>query len=231
MSSASFDFSGTTVAVVGSSGALGQAVVQAFLQSRARVVAASRHSQRPGPTGEALETVALDASDEPSVAAFFARFGRVDVLVNAVGGYAAGQSVADLDVATLEQQLELNLRPAFLLTRYALRLMQQSGRGRIVHVSSRAAVEAGKNAFAYSTSKQAVVRLVEAAAAENARSGITVNCVLPSIIDTPANRAAMPDADHDRWPKAEDVAQVILFLASDAGNLVSGAAIPVYGRA
>ena len=231
MGQASFDFSGATVVVVGASGVLGQAVVQAFHGSGARVIAASRHGGAAQATEGGLEHLSLDAADESSIAAFFERIGAPDVVANTVGGYEAGQPLTDLQLSTLERQIALNLRPAFLLTRYALRKMQPISRGKIVHISSRAAVEMGKNAFAYSASKQAIVRLVEAAAAENARSGITINCVLPSIIDTPTNRAAMPQADHDRWPKAEEIARVILFLASDAGDLVNGAAIPVYGRA
>ncbi len=230
MGSATFDFSDARVVVVGARGALGAAVVQAFLSAGAHVVAASRRTDAAVTEREHVETVELDAGDERAVAAFFERAGSLDAVVNVVGGYAAGQPVAELELATLEEQLDLNLRPAFLLTGYALRSMRRVGRGRIVHVASRAAVEKGKNAFAYSASKQAVVRLVEAAAAENAATGITVNCVLPSIIDTPANRAAMPDAEHALWPRPDQIARVILFLASDAADLVSGAAIPVYGR-
>jgi NAD(P)-dependent dehydrogenase (short-subunit alcohol dehydrogenase family) len=229
--SAAYDFAGATVVVVGAGAGLGAAVVQAFLGAGARVVATSRGRADHLPAHERLRLAPLDAGEEATVAAFFAGLDALDALVNVVGGYDAGQPLTDLDLATLERQLSLNLRPAFLLTRHALRAMQAAGHGRIVHVASRAAVERGRNAFAYSASKQAVVRLVEAAAAENAHLGITVNCVLPSIIDTPANRAAMPDADFARWPTPEQVARVLLFLASDESALVSGAAVPVYGRA
>ncbi len=226
-----YDFSGGTVVVAGATGALGGAVVRAYLESGARVVAVGRARHADLPDTPALEFVPLDVRDEGAVGSFFSRLDALDVLANVVGGYAAGQQVAELDLATLNEQLDLNLRTAFLLTKHALRRMQAQAEGKIVHVASRAAVESGKQAFAYSASKQAVVRLVEAAAAENREAGITVNCILPSIIDTPTNRAAMPGADHTRWPKPEELARVMLFLTSPDSALISGAAIPVYGRA
>ena len=110
-------------------------------------------------------------------------------------------------------------------------MMQEGRGGRIAHTSSRVALGDGKNAFAYSVTKLGVIRLVEAASAEVRELGITVNCILPSVIDTPANRAAMPSSDHDRWPKPAELAAVVAFLVSDDAGLISGAAIPVYGRA
>ena len=120
---------------------------------------------------------------------------------------------------------------AAIVTKHAMPVLAARDGGALVHVSSRVAVEKGENGFAYSVSKLGVVRLVEAAAAEGREHGVRVNCIMPSIIDTPANRAALPQADHDRWPKPSELAAVLAFLVSDDAVLISGAAIPVYGRA
>jgi NAD(P)-dependent dehydrogenase (short-subunit alcohol dehydrogenase family) len=138
--------------------------------------------------------------------------------------------VSELDIAVLRQQLEVNLVTAAIVTKHAMPVLAAQAGGTIVHVSSRVAVQNGENGFAYSVSKLGVVRLVEAAAAEGREHGVRVNCIMPSIIDTPANRAAIPRADFDRWPKPAELAAVLSFLASDDAILISGAAIPVYGR-
>src|SRR6266536_3038166 len=134
-------------------------------------------------------------------------------------------------VTVVRQQLELNLVTAAIVTKHAMPVLAAQDGGALVHVSSRVAAEKGENGFAYSVSKLGVVRLVEAAAAEGREQGVRVNCIMPSIIDTPANRAAMPDARHHRWPKPSQLAAVLAFLVSDEAILISGAAIPVYGRA
>ena len=152
-------------------------------------------------------------------------------MVNVIGGYTPPQPLAELDVAMLRQQLELNLVTAAIVTKHAMPVLGAQGGGAIVHVSSRVAVQNGENSFAYSVSKLGVVRLVEAAAAEGRDDGVRVNCILPSIIDTPANRAALPKARHHMWPKPSELAAVLAFLVSDDAALISGAAIPVYGRA
>jgi NAD(P)-dependent dehydrogenase (short-subunit alcohol dehydrogenase family) len=126
---------------------------------------------------------------------------------------------------------DLNVVSAFLASKHAARAMVKQGSGRIINISSRAAHRGRKNAAAYAVAKAAIITLTEAQAEEVRDSGITVNCVLPSIIDTPANRTAMPNTDVSRWPTPDEVARVLLFLASDDAQLISGAAIPVYGRA
>jgi NAD(P)-dependent dehydrogenase (short-subunit alcohol dehydrogenase family) len=148
-------------------------------------------------------------------------------VVNTVGGFAPRVPLARLDPAELTGQLELNLVSAALVTKHALARMTPAGQGRIVHTASRAAVATKGSGFAYSVSKLGVLHLVSMAAEEVRGTGITVNCVVPSIIDTPANRSAMPDADHASWPKIPDVARAYLFLASPAARLVSGATVPV----
>lgn len=240
----SYDLTGRVALVAGASGGLGQAVCLALLASHARVFAASERAQsnlqnslraRAGAASDRLLFVETDARDEVRVSATVAeiaqRAGRLDILVNLIGGFAAGSPITELDTQTFDQMLELNLRPAFLLSKYAAREMARNHWGRIVNTSSRAAVIGRRNAAAYAVAKGAVVTLTEAQAEETLEQGITVNAILPSIIDTPTNRTAMPTAAFDRWPKPEEIARVIAFLVSDDAALISGASIPVYGRA
>lgn len=220
------------VVVAGGTGGLGRAVVESMVAAGHSVIVIDRALPREGTAVSGADYRTVDALDEASVSTCFQGLPRAPhALVNVIGGYAAGQSVRDLDMAVLRQQLDMNLVSATLLTKWAARAMAPARVGRIVHVSSRAAKEDGHKAFAYSASKLAVIRLVEAAAAELKDDGVTVNCVLPSIIDTPPNRAAMPKADFDKWPKPAQIAKVIAFLISDDAEIVSGAALPVYGRA
>src|SRR5262249_48657613 len=148
-----------------------------------------------------------------------------------VGGFAAGQAIADLPYPRWQQMLDLNLRSTFLVSKYAVRPMIEQGSGRIINLSSRSAFRGKANAAAYAVAKSAVITLTEAQAEELQQTGVTVNALVPSVIDTPANRRGMPNASFDRWPKPEQIARVLLFLASDDSALINGAAIPVYGRA
>jgi NAD(P)-dependent dehydrogenase (short-subunit alcohol dehydrogenase family) len=223
-------FNKKVIVVAGGCGTLGRAVVELFIKGGARIIVIDRELPVNGMGHPHTEYCALDVLNEQQVAGFFEQLEQFDALVNTVGGYAAGEPVEKLNLEVFESQLNVNLKSAFLLTKHAIKALSGHG-GRIVHVASRAAVESGANSFAYSTSKLGVLRLVEAAAAENRGRNININCVMPSIIDTPANRRAMPDASHDRWPKPEQIARVIAFLVSDQAELISGAAIPVYGKA
>jgi NAD(P)-dependent dehydrogenase (short-subunit alcohol dehydrogenase family) len=180
---------------------------------------------------EDLDYVTVDALDEASIAAALAMAPPPQAVVNLIGGYTPPQPLSGLDIDVLREQLELNLVTAAIVTKHAVPLLAAQAGGTIVHVSSRVATGNGENGFAYSVSKLGVLRLVEAAAAEGREFGVRVNCIMPSIIDTPANRAAMPRAHHDRWPKRSELAAVLAFLVSDDAALISGAAIPVYGRA
>lgn len=240
-----YDFSGQVALVTGATGGLGPAIVKGLLDASAVVVGVSQHvdEQREremreriaADAGTRFTLVAADAQDEASVAQVVgnvvAQHGRLDILVNGIGGYYAGDSVAETLLENWQRMLDLNLRPTFLFSKYAARTMVAQQGGRIINVSSRAAYSGRKNAAAYATAKNGVITLTEAQAEEMRGAGVTVNAVVPSIIDTPANRAAMPNADTSRWPTAEQVARVILFLASEDAGLISGAAIPVYGRA
>ena len=219
------------IIVLGGTGALGRAVVERLRADGASVLAADARLPGDADREPDADYVAVDALDESSVAAAFAAEPAVDAVVNLIGGYTPPQPLAALDIAVLRRQLELNLVTAAIVTKHAMPLLAAREGGAIVHVSSRVAVEKGENSFAYSVSKLGVVRLVEAAAAEGRGQGVRVNCIMPSIIDTPANRAALPNAMHHRWPKPSQLAAVLAFLVSDDAILISGAAIPVYGQA
>ena len=219
-----------TVIVLGATGGLGRAVTERFRDDGAAVLAFDARIPAAGDRQDQVTYVAVDALDEASVSAAFAEVPAPAAVVNLIGGYTPPQALSRLDIGVLRQQFELNLVTAAIVTKYAMPTLAARGGGAIVHVSSRVALEKWENAFAYSVSKLGVVRLVEAAAVEGREDGVRVNCILPSIIDTPVNRAALPNAKHHLWPKPADLAAVLSFLISDDAVLISGAAIPVYGR-
>jgi len=228
---AALTWPGRRIIVLGGMGGLGQAVVERFRSQGASVLVADSRLPADANRREDLDYVTVDALDESSISAAFAVAPPAQAVVNLIGGYASPQPLPELDIAVLRKQLELNLVTAAIVTKYAMPVLAAQDGGAIVHVSSRIATEKGENSFAYSVSKLGVLRLVEAAAAEGRQLGVRVNCIMPSIIDTPANRAALPRAHHDRWPKPSELATVLAFLVSDDAALISGAAIPVYGRA
>jgi NAD(P)-dependent dehydrogenase (short-subunit alcohol dehydrogenase family) len=236
-----FDFADHVVVVTGAAGNLGSATAKAFQRAGARLVLVDRSTDRlpglfPDLAGSSsyLLAASVDLTDEAAMGAMvddaLARFGRIDVLVNTAGGYRAGTPVHETPLAAWDFMLNLNARTLFVASSAVIPAMLRQGWGRIVNVAARAALTGGAKAGAYSASKSAVVRLTESMAAELKASGINVNCILPGTIDTPQNRQAMPNADHSRWVPPEALADVILFLASDAARAVTGAAIPVYGR-
>ncbi len=220
-----------TIVVLGATGGLGRAVTERFRDDGAPVLAFDARIPGAHERQDGVQYVAVDALDEGSVSAAFAQVPAAAAVVNLIGGYAPPQALDMLDIDVLRRQFELNLVSAAIVTKYAMPVLAARGGGAIVHVSSRVALEKWEGAFSYSVSKLGVVRLVEAAAAEGREGGVRVNCILPSIIDTPANRAALPNARHERWPKPAELAGVLSFLVSDQAALISGAAIPVYGRA
>jgi NAD(P)-dependent dehydrogenase (short-subunit alcohol dehydrogenase family) len=235
-----FDLTDRVIMVTGAAGILGQAVARAFYSAHARLVLVDRHPDRlqqvypewvDSPDIHMATSVDLADPDavERMVETTLERFGRIDVLANTVGGYRAGTKVHETPLEMWDFLLNLNARTAFIVSRAVVPAMLQRESGRIIHVSSRAALEGTARHVAQSVSKSAVVRLTESLSAELKRSGINVNCILPGTIDTPQNRQDMPDAKTDRWVQPEAVADVFLFLASDAARAVTGAAIPVYG--
>jgi NAD(P)-dependent dehydrogenase (short-subunit alcohol dehydrogenase family) len=220
-------FADRTVMVFGAAGALGAGLAAAFAQEGADVIGAGRTVPTRDRRLDGARYHAVDMLDDAAMGALFDDGPAPWAVINTVGGFAARTPLTELDPAVLTGQLELNLLTAALVTKHALRAMTAAGEGRLVHTASRAAVVTRGSGFAYSVSKLGVLHLVTMAANEVRGTGITVNCVVPSIIDTPANRRMMPDADHDTWPKIPDIAQTYLFLASPGAHLVTGASVPV----
>ncbi len=163
------------------------------------------------------------------IESILAQHNRLDILVNAVGGFAAGK-LWELDTKAFDLMMALNVRSGYALARTVAPVMLKQKSGAIVNVASKAALDHGAGVAAYAASKAAALALMDSLAAEVKGTGVRVNSVLPSIIDTEANRKAMPNADFTKWPKPEEIARVILFLCSDDAKLIHGAAVPVYGE-
>lgn len=228
------DFSNKTVVVTGGTGALGAAVVGALLHAGARCVVPYRHedeAQRFAHRGDPNVTLIAtgDLADEAQVAKVYDGAAPLWASIHIAGGFAMGK-VADTDKTALMAQIEGNLVSCFLCCRAAVKAMQ--GGGRVVNVASRQALEwrSGAGMSAYTIAKSGVATLTTTLAEEVAKDGILVNAVAPSIMDTAANRKAMPKADFDAWPKVEEVAATILFLASPDNKVTRGAVVPVYGK-
>jgi NAD(P)-dependent dehydrogenase (short-subunit alcohol dehydrogenase family) len=227
-----------TILVTGGTGALGSAVVAAFVDAGWRVVVTwidpkelERVSERDG-----LALIQADLFDPNAVERAVAEAAGdssapLRAVANLVGGYAGGSRVHETPIEDFERQFTLNLRPTYLVTRAAIPRMVDAGGGSIVCVSTRAAVRPFAGAAGYIASKAAVLAFVSAVATEYRQDGIRCNAILPSVIDTPANRASQPDADHSLWVPPAEIAQVVRFLCSDESAPVSGAEVPVYGRA
>jgi NAD(P)-dependent dehydrogenase (short-subunit alcohol dehydrogenase family) len=233
-------FDGQVALVAGGTGGLGRAVSLAFLKENAKVIATSRRPEEldalksaAGANSARLDGAVVDVTDEAAVRQLvekiLAQHGRLDILVNTVGGYAGGTKLWELETKVFDQMLALNLRSGYALSRAAVRAMLKKGRGAIVNVAAKAALDHAAGAAAYAASKSAAVALLDTLAADLKGSGVRANTILPSIIDTPVNRKVMPTADFSKWPKPEDIARVILFLCSDDAKVIHGAAIPVYG--
>jgi len=233
-------FDGKVVLVAGGTGGLGRTVTMAFLEQGAKTAVTYRAQEEfdilksaVGTSGSRLEGHAVDVTDEAAVRQLIEKIvgkhRRLDALVNTVGGYAGGTKLWELETKVFDQMLALNLRSGYALARAAVRAMLKEGHGAIVNVAAKAAIDHAAGAAAYAASKAAAVALLDSLAADLRGSGVRVNTILPSIIDTDANRRAMPQADFAKWPKPVDIARVILFLCSDDAKVIHGAAIPVYG--
>ncbi|TCB95782.1 SDR family NAD(P)-dependent oxidoreductase [Micromonospora zingiberis] len=227
-----------SVLITGGTGGLGTAVTASFVEAGWRVVAPQRREPTPDPDPGRNAPVRLvadltDASDVARVAEVAAGDPEAPLraVVNLVGGYASNGLVHETPVEEFERMLTLNLRPTHLVTRAALPHLIDAGGGAVVCVASRAALAPFPGAAGYATAKAAVLAFASAVAVEYKTAGVRCNTVLPSVIDTPTNRAAMPDADHSRWVEPAEIASVIRFLAADESAPTSGAAVPVYGRA
>ena len=229
------------VLVAGGTGGLGRAVSLAFLEEGAHVVVTYRRQEEldalnklAGGKTSQLDGFSVDVTDEAAVGklvgGIVGRRGRLDAMVNTVGGYVGGVKLWELDTKLFDQMLALNLRSGYALSRAAVRVMLKQGSGAIVNVAAKAAIDHGAGAAAYAASKAAAVAMMDSLAEDLKGTGIRVNSVLPSIIDTEVNRKAMPKADFSKWPKPEEIARVIVFLCSDGAKVIHGASVPVFGN-
>lgn len=223
-----------TALVTGADGGLGIHVTKALLDAGFLVTGLApkiKQSDFDSPrfTALAARLDSLEAAKRSSDAVI-TKTGKIDVLAHLVGGFAGGPSVTETDDTTFRRMFEMNVDSAFHILRAVLPHMQKAGNGRIIAIGSRAAESPGPGVGAYSASKAALVSLIRTVALENKDSGITANIILPGTIDTPANRTAMPGADVSHWVNASAIADLIVWLTSDAAKDVTGAAIPVYGR-
>ena len=236
------NFSDKVVIVAGGTGGLGRAISRLLLERDARVAATFHREeefaalqQSAGSAQDRLAGFQADVTDakatEKLVQDALARFGRIDGLVNAVGGYAGGLALWDTTAETFERMIDLNLRSGYALARAVVPVLRTQKHGAIVNVSAKAAWDHAAGASAYAASKAAALALMDSLAADLRGSGVRINSILPSIIDTDANRRAMPQADFSQWPSPEDIARVVLFLLSDDARVIHGASIPVFGAA
>jgi NAD(P)-dependent dehydrogenase (short-subunit alcohol dehydrogenase family) len=227
--------------ITGAVGNLGAATARVFEQAGARTVLVDRPQDRIRDafkdlvdSNDHLLVGGIDLSDAASLdwllGQTLGRFGRVDVIVNTVGGYRGGKPVHETDPADWDFLFNANLRTTLLCCRAVIPQMLKQSSGKIINVASRDGLHGSAGYAAYSASKSAVLRLTESLANELKASNVNVNCIMPGTIDTPQNRAAVPDGDYSKWVEPGAIADVVAFLASDASRAINGAAVPVYGK-
>lgn len=230
------------VLITGATGDFGPYVARAFAGAGARLALTGRKLDQAqalaaelGVGDERVLPSVVDVTQAESVAAWVAavmeKWGRIDVLINIAGGYKPGKPVAEMEESELDFMFNLNARSAFITCRAVIPHMLGQGSGCIINIGAKAGLQAGRKSTAYAVSKAAVLRLTEALSAEVRDQNINVNAVIPSTINTSGNRESQPNADPSKWVAPEDLAAVILFLASDAARAIHGAEIPVYGAA
>ncbi|MGB3701872.1 MAG: SDR family NAD(P)-dependent oxidoreductase [Anaerolineales bacterium] len=235
------EFQDHTVIVAGAGGNLGSSVATLFLKTGANLILvdySEEKLQRLFP--ELIESdqhiifQGVDINNSSSINAVINRtmskFGQIDILVNSIGGYEGGFPIQETSDEIWDMLFNLNARAVFNLARVVTPIMKEAQSGKIINISARLGLKGTANQAVYSAAKSAVIRLTEAMAQELKNDDINVNCILPGTIDTPQNRASMPNADYSRWITPDAIAEVILFLASDAARAITGASIPVYGK-
>jgi NAD(P)-dependent dehydrogenase (short-subunit alcohol dehydrogenase family) len=232
-----YDFSNKVVLITGGTGALGSSVTKAFIASNAMTTISTyiidEEMENVKSEIKAAELIKSDITKEDEVKKLVSnvieKHGHIHILVNVIGGYLGGKSVAELEEKEWDTMMNMNLKSVFLISKHIIPIMMSTRYGKIVHISSRTGLRSDGYDSAYAASKSGLIRLVESISEEIKESNINVNCILPSVIDTQANRKAMPDADFNKWLKTEDLANVILFLCSEEAKAINGAAIPTYG--
>lgn len=234
------ELQGKVAVVTGASGNLGQPAAKRLAAAGAKIIIVDRQEERALALAAQLPTESLwinvDVGSAESVDALVAavetRFGQIDILVHTVGGFTAGKHIYEPGMADLEKMWALNVAPVYVTCgRVARHMLDKQIRGKIIAVVSRAALAGAAGAGAYTASKSAALRLLESLSLEVRQHGVNVNAISPSIIDTPTNRADMPNADFSRWVTPEQIAETIFFLASAAGDAYHGANMEIYGRA
>jgi NAD(P)-dependent dehydrogenase (short-subunit alcohol dehydrogenase family) len=232
-----YDFTNKVVLVAGGTGALGSAIVNSFIACNAKVISTylvdKKVDRLESEIKSKVHLIKADVTNEEEVKelaqSVLRDYGQIHVLVNVVGGYLGGKSVAELDEKGWDLMMNMNLKSAYLVSKHVIPTMISSRNGKIVHISSRTGLKSNGYDSAYAASKAGLIRFVESLAEEVKESSINVNCIMPSTIDTKANRIAMPNADFGKWVKPQDLANVVLFLCSEEAKAITGAAIPTYG--
>ena len=234
--SVTYNFSNKVVLITGGTGAFGRTLVKRFLDTGAKTIASFRNEteavklKRVNPQ---VEIIKLDISSEKeilkAVPILIRKFTKIDILVNTVGGYLGGKNVTQLGEDEWEAMMNLNLKSAFLISKHVIPIMISGNGGKIIHVSSKTGLKSDGYDSAYAASKAALIRFVESISLEFREDKISINCILPTTIDTEANRRAMPNADFSKWLSPEDLANVVLFLSSSDSKVINGAAIQTYG--
>ncbi len=233
------NFKDKVVVITGGTGGLGGVVTAAFLQAGAKVAVTYRNQQEVDAlkasvnVQENLHGIKTNVLEEASVKAMVQQvelWGRLDVLVNLVGGYMGGVPIAEMSLEQFDKMINLNLKSAFLCCKHVLPVMIKQRAGRIINIGSKDGLHGGEGVSAYAASKAALINFTQSLAAEGKRHNITANAVIPGIIATPANRQAMPEANFDEWVTPQALSQVILFLAADESTAINGATIPVFAK-
>jgi NAD(P)-dependent dehydrogenase (short-subunit alcohol dehydrogenase family) len=241
-------FSNKVVMITGGTGALGKVLTKSFLNCNPKAIISTYRSETElqelkaevnslsdssTKLTTAIEFIKTDVTKENEIKKVFSdiiqRHEQIHILVNVVGGYIGGKSSTELDESEWDKMFNINLKSAFLISKNVLPIMMMNHYGKIVHISSRTGIKAEGNDSAYAASKAGLIRFVESVSQEVKESNININCVLPTIIDTKANRIAMPGADYSKWINPEDLSNVIMFLCSDYSKIINGSAIPTYG--
>ena len=234
--SVTYNFSNKVVLITGGTGALGRTLVKKFIDSGAITISSflnEKEAEKLKTTNPKVEMTELDIGKEEQILKMIPilveRFGTINILVNVVGGYLGGKSITELSGTDWDIMMNLNLKSAFLISKHVIPIMKSGNGGKVVHISSRTGLKSEGYDSAYAASKAALIRFVESAAQEFKEDNININCILPTTIDTEANRKAMPKADFSKWLLAEDLANVVLFLCSPNSGVINGAAIPTFG--
>ncbi len=243
------DFSNKVIIITGGTGALGRILIKSFLDCHPKAIVvtyrsekemqelkanlSSLPSEQSPKISTAIEFIKTDVTKDDEIkkviSNIFEKYGQIHILVNVVGGYIGGKKLTELDESDWDKMIDINLKTAFLISKNIITKMITSKYGKLVHVSSRTGVKAEGNDSAYAASKAGLIRFVESVSQEVKNFDINVNCILPTIIDTAANRRAMPDVDFTKWVQPGDLSNVILFLCSDDSKIINGSAIPTYG--